>query len=1614
MAITWGVEFVKKSNPDNKTLEERLEDQNNVKDLKNKVKDINTITDLNENEAAINLAAEADFDKFVSINKEKIRGFFDAWTYNVQGMEFMSTEFRKYLDTSGSNLNTYLLQLNDIDTSDIIKTTIFELEYLSDSIQLYFLKKEVESVNGSTSTQDKATTISSASSLVDKPRRKSDQDPSAAIAAVNEKGGNMRNAYTAEYYADIGNEEEEEDLSLDEEKKALKRLLKGKSEALDIVDGDYKRSWADKKMTGMLLRALLRIWGRKLGSQEINESDIAQALQGVIQEYNNGTRFDMDKWWKKRARAYGDKDKYKLGAMYQISVEDQQGFPYLQRVMGLFVQEFLKEESKSITKVYNEHNDMPTNINLITRKGKAIREVAKADDHQRQEIRKLLRLAGEVEINDLVSYSSLSTWDDADTNNNNAYTSIFNSAPKVEKPWRSLTPKEEKFVKLLDENAWDPIFTSVLEWLLAGMTIQELANAGKFEIPPNTAEKEQEQWFVMRFADLNFDGKVDFWDKGMVKGLQFQSIYREVATRMQYENQKLTNQLEMPLKTPLINILNFGLHIAEGMGNESFAKKIKELLAKGDKLTFSEINRFFNDKKNIPVLKFLQNAVMTSPLPVADILTHGKDAYQSFYNNSLEFKDSDEKINDKVMSQLKAQGIDLNKDVDPIIREGIFQAVTSFVTTESAGLGIGTSMDLDAILSGLSINVWVAATDDGKWVVWLHLARNKSMAVSETTSLYGWVSSWGNFAEGLVPLWTLSVGAGAEQWINQKRVENNLKPTSVKRISVWANITLINFTIPSRGVNLGYSVESGIQKQFDSIKSESSAIVKKALGSITDIKDQQWSLSAIQKVLSNEFEATNTETLRKAAWNMYRWLLAFDLEQADLKNSNKLDQVATMLGEYYALAWKNTAITWLQGRNFANASVGVQFLAGFFPVPTMALQWSKYKNLYYDATPESKLEVKKAEATGDGNELLSTTIGEREIWLINQSIENNFRNQKSKLNDTDNQAPDILLDTNSKTIKIPVDLWQKGIVNICLDPCLKWHIQQKNIEGRPYIIVPSEIPMRWLSDNNGYGAAYVLNLGDDKSDGGTDGQKNLTLRTGVAISNDWLWDPTKPVFEKITKVADINDLINTLNKNYKDFPLLSAARSPEIGKEKQTVFTLKAQTNGAPAYSVDPQTTDVVFNGNNALTLVPSTGELIVNYDPNKGYVFSYQSSPKDKLKISYKINNRPAGEVDEDNRDDTETIDFKKVKLFDFAPDSPLSKAETLITSLISQLKDAEKRNIKTFEEFLLHLWKIDEGNAIDATELNNAKTELTTILWANHDIITFITTNATDYKVIAYLMDRLKQVFAMEGWYENVTIDQLWTRRSDWYKSKCSSPSRNNLPDSIVRETLLPDAKKQKFNIATAQKTTNLIWYTAFYRDKKNPAYSLTAPGETTVCKDCISEPLSSDQLEEGKAWFLSNLDAQSYEKDLLLDAIQGHIPEEYKDQVTSDNIMEFLKTWELIVSIDNWTKKYKIKLNATYHFYLLGECANESLGMKINSIDIQEYAAPDDSWEVVPGYDNDNMGFSINSPQTRSEAFRGKKAKRWIAIGVGAAREKVTPPPPPNSTAVDISRPGSTVAE
>ena len=69
--------------------------------------------------------------------------------------------------------------------------------------------------------------------------------------------------------------------------------------------------------------------------------------------------------------------------------------------------------------------------------------------------------------------------------------------------------------------------------------------------------------------------------------------------------------------------------------------------------------------------------------------------------------------------------------------------------------------------------------------------------------------------------------------------------------------------------------------------------------------------------------------------------------------------------------------------------------------------------------------------------------------------------------------------------------------------------------------------------------------------------------------------------------------------------------------------------------------------------------------------------------------------------------------------------------------------------------LWKIENNGSINQDALIQARTALLGILGKN-ELATFINKLGNDYETLSYVMDRMKQIFAMERYGK--TLNEMW----------------------------------------------------------------------------------------------------------------------------------------------------------------------------------------------------------------------------------------------------------------
>lgn len=118
------------------------------------------------------------------------------------------------------------------------------------------------------------------------------------------------------------------------------------------------------------------------------------------------------------------------------------------------------------------------------------------------------------------------------------------------------------------------------------------------------------------------------------------------------------------------------------------------------------------------------------------------------------------------------------------------------------------------------------------------------------------------------------------------------------------------------------------------------------------------------------------------------------------------------------------------------------------------------------------------------------------------------------------------------------------------------------------------------------------------------------------------------------------------------------------------------------------------------------------------------------------------------------------------------------------------------------------------------------------------------------------------------------------------------------------------------------------------------MTSLGSTT---SQLEPYIITDSKEIAKNRFLGNLEKNQYEVEYLATALEAKFEAQWMTlKLKTDTyektlaIVESLLKWDTI-TLDSWDK---ISIDVNRVFYLLGDCCNESLGVEITKINIQQF--------------------------------------------------------------------------
>ena len=899
-------------------------------------------------------------------------------------------------------------------------------------------------------------------------------------------------------------------------------------------------------------------------------------------------------------------------------------------------------------------------------------------------------------------------------------------------------------------------------------------------------------------------------------------------------------------------------------------------------------------RSDIKHARLVQSALMDTPENAVDIMRYGADALKKTLEAQKltpeELKQIEDKINtDPATRELSQQA-----------RDTLMANLSSYLLSKMRepgvnanvnGLGVGVNVPLNQILKGLSFTLGTGASLEGQPFAWISVAWNTEVAKWDTGNVSAGINAGTTL--GVIPIYGLR--AGVKQDLNAQKVLRNIDPTSLKSLSVGGNVTMLG-AIPSWGVSAGIDKDKigGIEKQYDHIKKEITPIIEELL---TKKEGKYPDITATLKTL---FKTSSDTEIKKAAEN-----LTSVLERTKAENLNP-KEAAQLIGQRYAESWKNNAVHGLpKGWRFTGASLGAQFLAGFFPVATLSTTLTKYKNLSHSDSPESRARLQQSIDAGSGDVSRESVKKQDFDNIRNQLVVMNVLNSSDKLEI--NQDWDLVLSQS---------LLNKTWFKVKINENLKGYIKSEN----GTLTIPAGVSYRFLTSARTNGSISELDIGYEGAGSRAMEHLNSDSLKGYVGLKDYGLEQNVKGLETLLKNLDLAG----------------------VKIEDWKLFQKGVEIKG----------------------LTKDSG-LAIDKDWNIKIT-------KEKGKITKET--QPSLTVDEKLNTEVEAFFNEKT-----------------INSLIKLIK--QKDPFKHFRGFLQNTKAMKEEYVAAAEELKNMlswneyeklKTKLGVVEKDGKKVF-------ENPKLATQIMDRLKAIFATiprEQKDSKNEVVNLAAQRNKEYRKNHERSVLEDFSDGKLKidyiglaGLLSPKPKSIPME--------NLIGFTAFYRRNAGDArgMSMTAYGQTNVLdKTFPIDPKKEKELRtSAQDWLVNNLKKQKEQLKTIAKSI-GKFNGESVNLTNSPLTEEGFLSGESIITLLRWESidlwKKKITLNTQIVKYFLAECANESIGIQIDRITIE------DSQQVV----QEPIRMTFNASEATAQANIDKSQfSLGVSFGWGEKKDQ-----------------------
>lgn len=943
-------------------------------------------------------------------------------------------------------------------------------------------------------------------------------------------------------------------------------------------------------------------------------------------------------------------------------------------------------------------------------------------------------------------------------------------------------------------------------------------------------------------------------------------------------------------------------------------------------------------RSDIKHARLVQSALMDTPENAVDIMRYGEKALKNTLEAQKLTQEELKQISDKIntdpangeLSQQARDALIANKvqeikqeelkqiedkiNTDPAIRELSQQARDTLMANLSSyllskmrepgvkanvnGLGVGVNVPLNQILKGLSFTLGTGASLEGQPFAWISVAWNTEVAKWDTGNVSAGINAGTTL--GVIPIYGLR--AGVKQDLNAQKVLGKIDPTSLKSLSVGGNVTMLG-AIPSWGVSAGFDKDKigGIEKQYDHIKKEITPIIEKLL-----TKKEDGSYPDITATLKTLFNTSSDAEIKKAAENLTSVLERTKAESLDPK------EAAQVIGQRYAESWRNNAVQGLpKGWRFTGASLGAQFLAGFFPVATLSTTLTKYKNLSHSDSPESRARLQQSIDAGRGDASRESVKKQDFDNIRNQLAVMNVLNSSDKLEI--NQNWDLVLSQS---------LLNKTGLNVKINKNLKGYIKSEN--GN--LIIPAGVSYRFLTSARTNGSFSELDIGYERWSDKLTSLRAGNLESFVGEKDYGLDQHIEGLAKSLTKLGFY---VATNGVIFKHMAQKNDIRIDPDGKirqgiqdhQRKEIWTLTKDSGLA----IDKDWNIKITKEKGKITQKKEDKLENIANPHSKLHTEVNQILKSDIIKQLEKLDDGKGKRANYINFMKSTKWGEQEVERWDPFRDSLITSLTYKASNEESKKEDGQLANYWHASEVFLSMLPEGKYNEIrKALKLNENKTD-----FENPELATQI-------------IDRIKAIFAtipdeQKNSWEN--ISKLAKSRDQQHKKyhRGMSVLQSFVDPSLAINYVDLKDKPNGMKVPAVDKP-NLIGFTAFYRINGGEArgMSMTAYGQTKVLGDTF-EVKENDQKNKVQKWVVDNLTKYPVQQKMIKSSIENAIKtidNQNKSISLSDQKITNLLKWE---SVDLWGKN--ITLNTQIVKYFLAECANESIGIQIDGITIED---------------------------------------------------------------------------